>query len=92
MVTSINGTPINANPFSFPDITLNSSSPITVAIQAQYIPVGTIPKLTVFSESGADQVINGTPLAGTLQSSTSTATVTFPMGGSRGFVKATWTQ
>jgi hypothetical protein len=91
-VTSINGISINANPFSFPDATINSSVPVTVNIQARYIPTGTVPNLTVFSESGPDQVITCTPLVGSLQSSTSTATVTFPSGGSRGFVKATWTQ
>lgn len=92
MVTSINGVPINANPFSFPDVTLNSSTSVTVNIQAQFIPLGTVPTLIVSSETGPDQSIQATPLTGSLQSSTSTATITFPTGGSRGFVKATWTQ
>ena len=92
-VTSINGIAINANPFSFPDALINAPGPVTVSIQAQYIPPGTVPKLIVFSEAGPDQTITGTPLLGTLQSSTSTATVTFPPNaGSRGFVKAIWTQ
>jgi hypothetical protein len=89
-VTSVAGIPINANPFSFPDATINSSSPINVNIQAQFVPPGTVPKLIVFSETGADQTIVCTPLQGTLQSSTSTASITLPPGGSRGFVKATW--
>lgn len=92
-VTSINGVSINANPFSFPDTTINSSGPVTVNIQAQYIPTGTVPQLIVFSSTGPDQTITGSPLQGTLKSSTSTATVTFPPNaGSRGFAKATWTQ
>jgi hypothetical protein len=92
-VTSINGVPINANPFSFPDITINTSSPVVVNIQAQYIPPGTVPKLFISSSSGPDQTITCTPLTGTLQSSTSTASVTFPPNsGSYGYVKATWTQ
>ena len=91
-VSAVNGVPINANPFSFPDTVINTSNPVVVNIQAQYIPPGTTPKLIVFSETGPDQIITCTPLAGTLQSSTSTASVTFPVGGSRGFVKATWTQ
>jgi hypothetical protein len=90
-VTSINGTSINANPFSFPDTTINTSTPVTINIQAKFIPPGTVPTLTIFSETGPDQVITCGPLTGTLQSSTSTANVTFPTGGSRGFVKATWT-
>jgi hypothetical protein len=91
-VTSINGVAINANPFSFPDTTINTSSPVVINIQAQYIPPGTVPTLTIFSETGPDQVITASPLSGTLQQSTSTVNITFPTGGSRGFVKATWSQ
>ena len=47
-----NGIPINANPFSFPDATINSSTPVTVNVQAQFIPIGTIPKIIVMSETG----------------------------------------
>ena len=90
--TSINGIPINANPFSFPDATLNASGPVTVNVQAQFIPVGTVPKVIVMSEIGPDQAVNCSPLAGTLQQSTCSASITFPTGGSCGFVKATWTQ
>jgi len=89
-VTSINGVPINSNPFSFPDTTVNSSSPIVVSIEAHYIPLGTIPKVIVFSEVGPDQVVNASALSGTLAVSTATANITFPTGGSRGYVKATW--
>jgi hypothetical protein len=89
-VTSINGVSINANPFSFPDTTVNSSSPIVVSIEAHYIPLGTIPKVIVFSEVGPDQVVNASALTGTLAVSTATASITFPTGGSRGYVKATW--
>jgi hypothetical protein len=91
-VTNINGIPINANPFSFPDVIINSSGPVTVNVQAQYIPVGIVPKIIVTSETGSDQTVNCSPLAGTLQQSTCSASITFPTGGSRGFVKATWTQ
>ncbi len=90
MVTSVAGIPINANPFSFPDATINSSSPVTINVEAQYIPVGTIPKIIVFSETGPDQAISCSALTGTLQQSTCSASVTLPSGGSRGFVKATW--
>ena len=89
-VTSINGTPINANPFSFPDTSINSTSPVVVTVEAHYVPIGTIPKVIIFSESGNDQTVNATALSGTLALSTATATITFPTGGSRGFVKATW--
>lgn len=89
-VVSINGQAINSNPFSFPDITINSSSPVPMVIQAQNIPIGTVAKVYVFSEVGPDQVLNIGPLAGTAASSTATANITYPAGGSRGYVKATW--
>jgi hypothetical protein len=91
-VTSINGISINANPFSFPDAVINSSGPVTVNVQAQYIPVGIVPNIIVTSESGSVQTVACSPLQGTLQLSTCTASITFSTGGSRGFVKATWTQ
>jgi len=84
--------PINANPFSFPDVVINSPGPVTVNVQGQFIPVGIVPKIIVMSESGPDQTVNCSALAGTLQQSTCNAQITFPTGGSRGFVKATWTQ
>jgi hypothetical protein len=89
-VASVNGVIINANPFTFPDTTINTSSPVNVNVQAQYIPVGTIPKIFVFGESGPDQTIICSALKGTLQQSTCSASITFVTGGSRGFVKATW--
>jgi hypothetical protein len=89
-VTSINGNAINANPFSFPDTTINTTGPVTVSVQAQYIPVGTIPTIYVYGQSGPDQIINCSVLSGTLQQSTCSASITFVTGGSRGFVKATW--
>ncbi len=90
-VTSINGIPINANPFSFPDAQINSPNPVIVNVQAQYIPIGTVPKIIVFSETGPDQTVNCSPLQGaSIQQTTCSAQITFPTGGSRGFVTATW--
>jgi hypothetical protein len=89
-VTSINGIPINANPFSFPDAIINTNGPITLNVQAQYIPVGTIPKIYVYGESGPDQTITCSALAGTLPLSTCSASIAFVVGGSHGFAKATW--
>jgi hypothetical protein len=91
IVTAVNGVPINANPFAFPDTTINTSSPVVINIEAHYVPLGTIPKVTIFSEAGPDLIVNASAgLAGTLAVSTTTATIPFPTGGSRGFVKATW--
>jgi hypothetical protein len=89
-VTSINGVSINANPFSFPDTTINTASAVTVNVSAQYIPVGTVPQILIYSEFGPDQTVPCSALQGTLQQSTCSASIQFPTGGSRGFVKATW--
>jgi hypothetical protein len=48
-------------------------------------------KLYVFSEGGPDQIVNSTPLSGAVEQSTATASVVFPPGFSRGFVRAVWT-
>jgi hypothetical protein len=90
-VTAINGQPINANPFSFPDININTTSQVPITIQATNVPIATaVVKIYVFSETGADQVIPIGPLTGTDASSTATANITYQPGGSRGYVKATW--
>lgn len=39
---------------------------------------------------GHDQVIDAPPLAGTLESSSATALVTFPPGFTRGYAHAKW--
>lgn len=86
-VTSINGVAINANPFSFPDTTINTSSPVPVVIGATNVPIASTVTLYLISDVAANQAIPVT-LTGTDQSSTATVSVTFPSGGSRGFVKA----
>lgn len=90
-VTSINGQPITSNPFSFPDISINASSQVPITIQATNVPIATAQvKIYVFSETGPDQVITIGPLSGNDASSTATTNITYPPGGSRGYVKATW--
>jgi hypothetical protein len=94
-VTSIGGVAVSTSPtgsFTVPDVTVNSPSSLAVQIQAQNIPLGTTVTLVFLSENGPDQTIASTGLAGTVASSTATASVTLPTGYSRGFAKATWTQ
>jgi hypothetical protein len=86
-VTSIGGIAINANPFSFPDATINSSSPVPVVITATNVPLASTVTMYLLSDSGPDQTIPVT-LTGTNQASTATVNVTFPSIGTRGFVKA----
>jgi len=94
-ITSINSVAAPATPMasvSSPDVTFNSANPVTLAVQATNIPVGTVVTLHLYSDNtGTDQTVQTTPLAGTLQSSTATASVTFPSGYSMNYVKATWT-
>jgi hypothetical protein len=94
-VVSVGGNPVATSPtgtFTVPDVTVNSNGPLSVAIQGANVPIGTVVTLVIFSENGPDQTIQSTPLAGTLASSTATASVTLPSGFSKGFVKATFTQ
>lgn len=93
-VVSVAGISVPSSPtgsFTAPDIAINDASPVTVDIEAQNIPLGTIVKLHLLFETVGTQIIDSTPLAGTLALSTATATVTIPSGFSLGFVRATWT-
>jgi hypothetical protein len=89
-ISSVNGVAVNVNPFTFPDISINTSSAVSVVISGTFIPPNTTGKLNIFSETGADQGISFT-LTGTFQSTTATVNVPYPAGGSRGFAKVTWT-
>lgn len=93
-VVSVAGIQV-ANPalgrFQNPDVAINSSGPVTVTIQTTGIPPGTVLNLNVYSENGSTQTVQATPLQGTLQSATATASITFPADLSLGYVKATWT-
>jgi hypothetical protein len=90
----VNGVDVPPNPtgsFTIPDVTINQSTTVTVEIEAHNIPLGTVAKVYIFSENGADQVKDSTPLAGTFATSTATASAVLPPGFSRGFVRAKWT-
>ncbi len=93
-VVKVGGNAVPPSPtgsFTMPDVTVNSSGPLVVDIQAANVPLGTVVTLQVFSENGPDQTIQSTGLAGTLASSTATATIpSLPPGFSKGFVKATF--
>jgi len=96
-VTSIGGVAITTYTGSFvvPDVLLNSASPLTVVIQANSIPAGTIPTVYFLTENFPDQKIAAAPLtavAGSSTATTTTATVTLNPGYSVGFVTATWKQ
>jgi len=93
----INGIGVPSGDSSFPQIypefVFGSGGPVEVDVAAGYIPLGTIPKVYVTSlVTGATQIVPCSPLSGLLAVSTCSAMVTFPPGGSFGYVKAKWTQ
>jgi hypothetical protein len=93
-VVSIGGVPVPANPagsFVTPDVTINAPTAVTLAIEARFIPLGTVLHLKLIPETGSAIDVDSTPLAGTLEQSTATATATFPHGFTLVFVQASWT-
>ncbi len=93
-VISINGVDINANPNTFPDITINTAAAVPVVIQTHNIPAAAVVNLTILDENGvADTVIPAPPLGNCDQNNvcTTTVNVVFPFGASRGLTKVTWT-
>ncbi len=98
-VVSVNGTNLTQPPtgsLASPDVTIDTSSPVTLVVQATGIPDGTVITLNVFSgnnsgnageSSPMNQSVQTTPLSGGMAS----ATVTFPIAYSLSYVKATWT-
>lgn len=94
-VISINGVSIAPNPTTFPDITINTASPVPVVIQTQNIPVTATISLTILDENAVpDTVIQAPPLSNCTVTNicTTTVQVTFPFGASRGLTRITWTQ
>ena len=72
------------------DVSLDTSAPVTVEVEAQYIPVGSMVTLHIYSENSGDQTISA-PLVGTFEFSTTVLSATIPFGPSRFFVRSDWT-
>ena len=88
-IVSIGGVNVPPTPqatyFNVPDVTVdpNTVNPMTVALQASNVPLGTALAVSVVTEGVATRTtFNSTALAGTLASSTATANVTLPPGTS----------
>ncbi len=93
-VVRVGGVDVPATPtgsFVMPDVTIDTASPVTLDIEASGIPLGTVVQVTLASEDGSRTTVDSTPLAGTLELSTATATTVIPHGLTRFFVEATWT-
>jgi hypothetical protein len=93
-VTTINSIAVPAfpgNSYIVPDVSINTSSAVPVAIAATNIPLGTVVTLYISTDiGGTDATATTSPLAGTLASSTATANLTLPSGVSRIYVRAVW--
>jgi len=93
-VVRVNGVSVPANPFgSFnpADLQINANSDVTIEIEASNIPLGTMVDLTIWSESNGSVTLQSTPLAGTFENSTATATYNFPHGFAWVSTQASWT-
>ena len=63
------------------DVTIDSEDPVTIQIEAAYIPIGTTVDVRVVPKrAGSSFMVTSTPLAGTFEASTAAADVTFPAG------------
>ena len=92
-ITQINGTSVPAVPGgspTVPDVQINANTPVTVNVVASNVPVGTAPLLRVTSDTAGDQLVTCNALSGTLASSTTTCTATFPVAVSIAGVRATF--
>lgn len=89
-VVSVAGEPVSPNPmgtFEMPDVTIMEGGQASVEIEARNVPAGTVVKLHLYSENGADQIVDTTPLEGTDELSTASATIEIPPGFSRSFAR-----
>jgi hypothetical protein len=84
-VVSIGGRAVSTSEFK-----INQQGPAIVAIEAHFIPTGTVLQLELFSEDGNSQTIAVTPLAGTFELSHATASITPPIGLIHAQVKGVW--
>jgi hypothetical protein len=92
-ITSINGVAVPAEAagsYLIPDVTIASTTAVTVNLAGVNIPIGTVPSLRITAETGADTTIACSALAGSVGASTSTCTATFPYAVSIAGVRATW--
>ncbi|MCZ6677235.1 MAG: hypothetical protein O7E52_08290 [Candidatus Poribacteria bacterium] len=92
-ITKVGGQDVSPNPtgsFVIPDVTIDAIGEITIEMAGSNIPVETVINLRIISESGSIVEVDSTPLGGTLEASTATATATLPHGFSRIFIEASW--
>jgi hypothetical protein len=93
-IVSVDGVPIPATPAGAimpPDVVINAPRPVTLALEGRGIPPGTPVTINLLLDPGGSQTVTSTPLAGTVELSTATATATFPHGVTRVLLEASFT-
>lgn len=92
-ITSIGDVSVPANPSGSGDVTapLTLGNPLSVVVSASGIPLGSIVKLTLNNNSGSVTTANTAALAGTLQASTATGSISIPSGSSVLMASTTYT-
>lgn len=94
-VTTVGGVPVPDDPSASKvdvDVVINSDLPVTLEIEAHFIPPGTVVNLAIYPENSSFQTVDSTPLEGTFEESSATASVQVPFGTSRFTVEASWGQ
>jgi hypothetical protein len=92
-IASVDNLPVPSTPrgiFTPADITINKPLPVAIAIEGKNIPIDTKVTITVLNETEGPIVIESSPLAGTMDSSTATVDLKFPTGFSQIFTYAKW--
>ncbi len=91
--TSIGGVAVPPNPVGAGDVVLPNTvtNPVTVNLAASGIPVGTVVKVILNQPYGANITADSSPLSGTLQSSTASASIDIPPGATVLMASTTYT-
>lgn len=78
-ITSVGGVPVatSSGEVSLP---LDQGNPVAIAISASGIPVGSAVKVSLMQAYSSPVSVNATALAGTMQASTSAASISIPTG------------
>ena len=92
-IAAVGGVAAPATPTGVGDVALPQavSQPVTIALEASQIPLGTAVSVAVKPASGNPTNVTSTALAGTLAASTATAVATLPQGASTIEAYATFT-
>jgi hypothetical protein len=92
-IVAVGGVAAPATPTGTGDVALpqNVSQPVTIALEASQIPLGTAVSVAVKPVSGNPTNVTSTALSGTLAASTATAVATLPQGASTVEAYATFT-